>query len=114
MPKAAVGLTSPPYVQGPRCMPVGEGRSGKTCLGSATLRGLALQTGPERPAVGLGLGKVWVCLRSEWGGTQILPCRKVVSAHGLVSGFTFLPRVLEMLAFKREVSLVDYVSDFGF
>lgn len=114
VPKAAVGLTSLPSVQGPRCMPVGIGVSVKTCLGSATLLGLALQAGPERPAVALGLGRFGCACGRSGAARTSFPYRKVVSAHGLVFGFTFLPRVLEMLAFKREVSLVDYVSDFGF
>lgn len=99
----SLGARSPLHV-------VGEGRGGKTWLGSATLLGLALQTGPQRPAVALGLGKAWVCLRSEWGCAQILPRRKVLSAHGRVFGFTFLPRVLETLTFKRESLPCGFMS----
>lgn len=110
----------------PRCTPVGEGRSGKAWLGLAwpglawlcDLAGFGSADGTPEAGGGSGAGEglgvpvVGVGLHAD----PSLQGRiyRVVSAHALGSGFTFLPRVLEMLTLKREVSLVDCVSDFGF
>lgn len=65
MPRAAVELISFPYMRGPR------GKGEVVRLGFAllcpvqTLLGWALQPGPKWLAVALGLGKAWMCLRSE-------------------------------------------------
>lgn len=103
----------------PRCTPVGEGRSGKAWPGLAwpglawlcDLAGFGSADGTPEAGGGSGAGEGLGVPAVRVG---ILPYRRVVSAHALGSGFTFLPRVLEMLTLKREVSLVDCVSDFGF